>query len=396
MPSHPPDPDMTATPARAGRTAPRRVTEITIPAGDAVNENPIDLGRIEHLRILNEQGEADAARVPDLADDQLRRIHRAMVLARKLDLRMLAMQRQGQMGTFAPGLGQEATQIGQVYPLRNTDWFVPSYRSLGAQLWRGWTLEGLLLLWDGYFEGFEIPDGVNDLPFSIVVGAHPPVAVGVAMGIRQRGDDAVVVTNFGDGAISQGAVNEAFNFAAVYRAPVIFVVENNGWAISIPSEKQSATPELVRRGAGFGLPSVRVDGNDVLAMIVATQQAVARARSGGGPTLIEAVTYRMSLHTTSDDPAVYRRAEEVERWKPRDPLLRFERYLAARGVLDAEAAERVGAACEQEVLAARDRFRERAKADPREVFDYMYETLPPWLEAQRREYLEKLDRKGVQ
>jgi TPP-dependent pyruvate/acetoin dehydrogenase alpha subunit len=326
----------------------------------------IDLGQIENLQILNERGEADAARAPDLDDDQLLRIHRAMVLTRKLDLRMLAMQRQGQMGTFAPGLGQEAAQIGQVYPMTPSDWFVPSYRSLGAQLWRGWTLEGLLLLWDGYFEGFEVPQGVNDLPFSIVVGAHVPVATGLGMGIKQRGDDAAVLTNLGDGAIS------------------------------IPTHKQAATTELARRGPGFGLPSIRVDGNDILAMIVATTSALERARSGGGPTLIEAVTYRMSLHTTADDPTVYRPEAEVEQWKPRDPLLRFEKYLSGRGLLDDEKIERVGSECEQEVLDARERFRQRATPNAREIFDYMYEKLPPWLEAQKREYVEKLDRKGVQ
>jgi pyruvate dehydrogenase E1 component alpha subunit len=397
MPSHPIDAHTAAAPrADDDRTDPRRVPEILLPAPETVYEQPIDLGQIECLQILNERGEADAARAPDLGDDELLRIHRAMVLTRRLDLRMLAMQRQGQMGTFAPGLGQEAAQIGQVYPMRQTDWFVPSYRSLGAQLWRGWTLEGLLLLWDGYFEGFEVPEGVNDLPFSIVVGAHVPVAVGVAMGARQRGDDAAVLTNFGDGAISEGYVSEAFNFAALYQAPIVFVVENNGWAISVPAHKQSATPELARRGAGFGLPSIRVDGNDVLAMIVATTDAVARARAGGGPTLIEAVTYRMSLHTTADDPTVYRRDEEVERWKPKDPLLRFEKYLSGKGLLDAEAIERIGVECEQEVLDARERFRQRARPNAREVFDYMYEQLPPWLKAQKREYFEKLDRKGAE
>jgi pyruvate dehydrogenase E1 component alpha subunit len=397
MPKHPVDSD-TATPAAAGRdrTGPGPAPDGGAAAGKPAHENRISLGEIEFLAILDQHGAADAARAPDLDDAQLLRIHRAMVLARKLDLRMLAMQRQGQMGTFAPGLGQEATQIGQVYPLRDQDWFVPAYRSLGAQLWRGWTLEGLLLLWDGFFEGFEVPEGVNDLPFSISVGAHVPVAVGVAMGIRQRGDDAAVLTNFGDGAISEGSVNEALNFAAVYRAPVVFVVENNGWAISIPTDRQAATTELARRGPGFGVPAIRVDGNDVLAMIVATTNAIERARSGGGPTLIEAVTYRMSLHTTSDDPTVYRRDEEVERWRPRDPLLRFEKYLAGKDLLDPQKARQVEADCEQEVLAARERFRRRARPNAREVFDHVYEQLPPWLEAQQREYLQKLDRKGVE
>ena len=361
-----------------------------------VRKNLIDLGEIEDLQILNEDGEADEAFAPQLDDEALLTIHRAMVLTRKLDVRMLTMQRQGEMGTFAPSYGQEATQIGQIHPLRPQDWFVPSYRSFGAQLWRGWSMEGLLLLWAGYFEGFDVPKGVNDLPFSIVVGSHVPVAVGVAMGIKQRREDAVVLTNFGDGAISQGCVNEAFNFAAIYKAPVIFVVENNGYAISHPTEKQAATKELARRGPGFGIRSVRVDGNDVLGMIVATREALQRARAGEGPTLIEAVTYRMSLHTTADDPKVYRSDEEVERWKAKDPIARFEKYLLGRGLLDETAIDRIAAECEQEVLAARERFRERAVAKPREIFDYVYESLPPSLEQQKRDYLARLTRKGVE
>ena len=307
-----------------------------------VRKNLIDLGEIEDLQILNEDGEADEAFTPQLDDEALLTIHRAMVLTRKLDVRMLTMQRQGEMGTFAPSYGQEATQIGQIHPLRPQDWFVPSYRSFGAQLWRGWSMEGLLLLWAGYFEGFDVPKGVNDLPFSIVVGSHVPVAVGVAMGIKQRREDAVVLTNFGDGAISQGCVNEAFNFAAIYKAPVIFVVENNGYAISHPTEKQAATKELARRGPGFGIRSVRVDGNDVLGMIVATREALQRARAGEGPTLIEAVTYRMSLHTTADDPKVYRDDDEVEQWKSRCPIARFEKYLLGKGLLDRDTIERIG------------------------------------------------------
>jgi pyruvate dehydrogenase E1 component alpha subunit len=386
-------PHRDADPSRDGAPEPqeRPVDRPSTPP----RRNLIDLGAIEELKILNEAGDADEAFAPRLAREDLLRIHRAMVLTRKLDVRMLAMQRQGEMGTFAPGLGQEATQIGQIFPLRPTDWFAPSYRSFGAQLWRGWTIDGLMLLWDGYFEGFTVPEGVNDLPMSIVVGSHVPVATGIAMAARQRRDDAVVLTNFGDGAISQGPVNEAFNFAAVFKAPVIFVVENNGWAISIPTGRQSATPELARRGPGFGIPSIRVDGNDVLAMIVAVSEAVERARSGQGPTLIEAVTYRMSLHTTADDPKVYREEAEVEAWKPRDPILRFEKHLVRRGLLDAAAIERIAQECEQEVLAGREKFRARAAARPREVFDFIYAHLPEELRAQQREYFQRLDRKGV-
>lgn len=356
----------------------------------------IDLGDLEDLQILNERGEVDKRLEPQIEGDELLRIHRAMVLTRKLDVRMLAMQRQGEMGTFAPGYGQEATQIGQVYPLSASDWFSPSYRSLGAQLWRGWTIEGLLLLWAGFAEGFEIPQGVNDLPFSIVVGAHVPPAVGVAMGIKNRGDDAVMLTNFGDGALSEGSISESLNFAVVYKAPVVFICENNGYAISVPVEKQAGIKELARRGAGFGIRSLRVDGNDVLAMIVATTEAVRRARAGDGPSFIEAITYRMSSHTTADDPTVYRNDEEVEQWKAKCPIARFEKYLMHKGLLDQATIDRIGEECEQHVLDARQRFRQRAKPMPREVFDLMYEQLPPQLEQQKREYLAKLDRKGVQ
>ena len=255
----------------------------------------IDLGRIEALQVLDEHGNIDQARDPGLDDTELLAVHRAMVLTRAFDSRMLTMQRQGEMGTFAPNLGQEACMIGQVWELTKQDWFSPSYRSFGAQIQRGWPMERLFLLWSGYHEGFPPPEGVNDMPFSIVIGSHVLPAVGIAMGMRRRGDDDCVVVNFGDGAMSQGAVSEAFNFAMVDRAPVIFVCENNGWAISTPTKLQYATDHLAGRGVAFGLSSIRVDGNDILGMIAAMREATKRARDGEGPTFVEAVTYRMSL-----------------------------------------------------------------------------------------------------
>ena len=368
----------------------------------AAATSSLDLGAIEYLQIINERGEVvNPAREPHLPNADLLTIHRAMVLTRKLDIRMLNMQRQGEMGTFAPGLGQEATQIGQVYPLEARDWFAPSYRSFGAQLWRGWPIDQLLLLWDGFFEGFAPPPDVNDLPFSIVIGSHVLPAVGIAQAIQYRNDNAVVLTNFGDGAISQGAVNEAFNFAAVDRAPIVFICENNGWAISMPVEKQAATQWLAQRGVGFGIPSIRVDGNDVLAVLVATREAVARARNwrdggdAGGPTLIEAVTYRMSLHTTADEPKVYREQSKVHAWESKCPIARFEKYLVDRSTLKAADCERIAKECEEEVLAAREKFRSRAIPNPREVFDFVYEKMTPELRRQQAEYFAKLDRKGI-
>jgi pyruvate dehydrogenase E1 component alpha subunit len=355
----------------------------------------IDLGAIDDLQILNEHGEVDAKLDPKLPPDELLRVHRAMVLTRTLDDRMLKMQRQGQMGTFAPNVGQEATQIGQVYPLTSDDWYSPSYRSFGAQMWRGWEIERLMLLWDGYFQGFPPPENVNDLPFSIVIGSHVPLAVGIAMGMNYRNQPHVAMCNFGDGAASEGAVSEGLNFAAVYNAPCIFVLENNGWAISTPVSKQTASPVMAVRGTGWNVPSIRVDGNDILAMIVASSEAAARAREGQGPTLIEAVTFRMSLHTTADDPTVYRKNEEVEAWKRKCPIRRFEKYLTNCGLLDEASIARIARECDEEVLEGRDRFRELAKADPDEIFDFVYEQLPPELEAQKQEYLEVLKRKGV-
>jgi pyruvate dehydrogenase E1 component alpha subunit len=353
----------------------------------------IDVGSMDQIQILSPDGQVDETHDPRLPAEELLRIYRAMVLTRVFDVRMLNMQRQGQMGTFAPSYGQEATQIGQVYPLTRDDWYAPSYRSFGAQIWRGWDMERLLLLWDGFFEGFPPPPGVNDLPFSIVIGSHVPLAVGVAMGMRKRGDRSAMLTNFGDGAMSQGVVAESLNFASVYQAPVVFVCENNGWAISTRTEQQAGVDTLAKRGPGFGVPSMRVDGNDVLAMIVATTEAVERARRGEGPVLIEAITYRMSLHTTADDPKVYRDPAEVEAWKSKDPLRRMEQYLIGRQLLDADAIRQIQESCEADVRSAREGFRARAKANPREIFDFVYAPLPPELEEQKQEYLRKLDRK---
>lgn len=361
----------------------------------AMNTGPIDLGHIEVLQILNEHGEVDSGLDPHLSDDTLLGVHRAMVLARAFDQRMLTMQRQGQMGTFAPNIGQEACIIGQVIPLTNDDWFAPSYRSFGAQIVRGWPMEQLMRLWAGFHDGFPPPEHVKDLPFSIVVGSHVLPAVGIGMGMNYKQKNDCVVVNFGDGASSQGAVSEALNFAAVYKAPVVFVCENNGWAISTPIQKQTVNEVLAIKGTSHGIPSIRVDGNDILAMICATQEAVERAKSGEGPTFIEAITYRMSLHTTADDPKVYRDESEVEPWHCRCPITRFETYLKNKELLTEESIKEILESCEQEVIEARDKFYSMPAANPHEIFDYLYESMPNELKDQRDEYLRRLRSKGV-
>ncbi len=362
----------------------------------AMDTTTINPGNIEVLQILNEQGQIHEGLEPALDDATLLKMHRGLVLTRTFDQRMLTMQRQGEMGTFAPNLGQEACQLGQVIPLTKDDWYSPSYRSFGAQIWRGWPMDHLFKLWAGYHEGFPPPANVNDLPFSIVIGSHVLPAVGIAMGMNYQDKSHCMVVNFGDGAFSQGSVSEALNFAAVNTAPVVFVCENNGWAISTPLAKQSATDSLAVRGLGYGVPSIRVDGNDILAMTVAVDEAAQRARAGGGPTLIEAVTFRMSLHTTADDPTVYRDEALVEPWKARCPILRFEIYLKSKGIIDEAGLEQIRAECDDEVLQARQRFRDTAVAKPREIFDHIYGELPPELEAQKQAYLKRLDDRGVE
>jgi pyruvate dehydrogenase E1 component alpha subunit len=360
-----------------------------------MDTTPIDLGHIEVLQILNEHGEVDKGLEPEFSDERLLEIYRAMVLARTFDQRMMTMQRQGRMGTFAPNLGQEACIIGQVTPLTKDDWFAPSYRSFGAQIMRGWSMEHLMRLWAGFHDGFPPPEDVNDLPFSIVIGSHVLPAVGIGMGMNYKKKKDCVVVNYGDGASSQGAVSEALNFATVYKAPVVFICENNGWAISTPTHKQTANHILASHGAAHGMPSIRVDGNDILAMMCATNEATERARNGEGPTFIEAITFRMSLHTTADDPTVYRNEDEVEVWESRCPILRFATYLTKKGILDSRAIEETLASCEEEVIKARDAFYAMPPADATEIFDHLYETFPKELQAQREEYLRRLRQKGV-
>ena len=377
------------------KTTPASEKEVVPPnTPSAMNTSPIDLGHIEVLQILNEHGEVDAGLEPNLGDETLLHVYRAMVLARVFDHRMLTMQRQGRMGTFAPNLGQEACIIGQVVPLTDNDWYAPSYRSFGAQILRGWPMEHLMRLWAGFHDGFPPPDNVNDLPFSIVIGSHVLPAVGIGMGMNYKKKKDCVVVNYGDGASSQGAVSEALNFAAVYKAPVVFICENNGWAISTPIQKQTVNEVLATRGSAHGIPSIRVDGNDILAMICATKEAVARAKKGEGPTLIEALTYRMSLHTTADDPTVYRKDSQVEPWHCRCPIARFETYLKNKQLLSDESIKTTLEECENEVIVARDVFYAMPDADPSEIFDYLYESIPEELKAQRDEYLKRLRDKG--
>ncbi len=342
------------------------------------------------MSILDVDGHVDPALDPKLNSDELIRLYRFMVLTRELDARMIKMQRQGKLGTFAPCWGQEATQIGYIQPLRKEDWVAPSYRAPGAQLWRGWTMEQILLFWNGYEEGACTPEGVNDLPVAIPVGSHPILGVGIAMAMKIRKKDSIVLTAFGDGSTSEGDVLEAFNFAGVYKAPIVFVCENNQYAISLPRDKQTAAQTIAQKSLAFGFDGIKVDGNDIFAMMSATREAVDKARRGGGPTMIEAYTYRMEMHTTADDPKKYRSDEEVKLWQKKCPILRFERYLLKKGDIDDAMIEEIRKDAQEEVRRGIERFEAKCVPAPEKMFDYTYAEMPVELQEQKKEFLEIL------
>jgi pyruvate dehydrogenase E1 component alpha subunit len=335
--------------------------------------------QVEYLSILDSDGNLDTALEPKLADTDLRSLYRSMLLGRRLDERMVRLQRQGRIGTFAPTKGQEAAQVGSIYTLRPTDWMVPSFRETAAMIWRGWPIEKLLLFFSGHLEGGQPAPDQHDLPITIPVATQLPHAVGLAYAAQYRGDDVVVMAYFGDGATSEGDFHEAMNFAGVWHVPVVFVCQNNQWAISVPLKKQTHSRTIAQKALAYGLPGIQVDGNDVLAVYAATREAVERARTGDGPTLIECVTYRLGVHTTADDPTKYRSDLEVAMWEQKDPLTRFRAYLEKRNLLEEGLEQRV----DDEIAEAVRRFEATPPADPLVMFDHAYAELPPDVQAQR-------------
>jgi len=345
----------------------------------------LDLPAIERLSILDADGRVDRALDPGIPPDDLGRLYRTFLLARRFDERMLHLQRQGRIGTYLSARGHEAAVLGSVYALRPTDWLVPVWREWAAYVWRGWPLENLILLYAGHPEGMRVPDGIHDLPVCVPMGTHVPHAVGVAYAARYKKDGSVTLCYFGDGASSEGITQEALNFAGVLEAPVVFVCVNNQWAISVPVARQTHATSLAQKAIAYGFPGVQVDGNDLLAVYAATREAVERARQGGGPTLVEAVTYRLGGHSTADDPTKYQDAAEVAAWEAKEPLPRFRRYLEGRGLVDDATHARLDAEADAEVRAAIERAEARMReARLVEMFDHVYGELPAEVAAQRR------------
>jgi pyruvate dehydrogenase E1 component subunit alpha len=348
---------------------------------------------VEYLSILDENGTLDKDLEPKMSDELLLKLYRAMLLGRRFDERMLRLQRQGRIGTFAPIRGQEASQLGPVAAMRDSDWLVPAFRESAAELYRGRSMESYLLYYGGYNQGGRVPEGCNNLPVTIPVATQTLHAVGLGYAIKYRRKDDVALVFLGDGATSEGDFHEAMNFAGVFQTPTVFVCQNNQWAISMPRSKQSRSKTLAQKALAYGVPGIQVDGNDVLATYAAAKEAIDRARSGGGPTLIENVTYRLEVHSTSDDPKRYRTDEEVQQWQKRDPLPRFQKYLIDKGLLTEERVQALEEEIQNEIKAAVERAEEQMKAlgsQPTIIFEHVYAEPPPYLEAQKEELAQEL------
>ncbi|MFC7256456.1 pyruvate dehydrogenase (acetyl-transferring) E1 component subunit alpha [Haloplanus litoreus] len=357
----------------------------------------VDYDEGEFVRVLDEDGvPVDDDAVPDLDDGTLLGMYRDMRLTRHFDQRAINIQRQGRIGTFASGAGQEGAQVGSTYALADDDWILYQYREHGAVVVRDLDA-GYLSYWMGHESGNATLADKHVFPLNITIADHLPHAVGMSWASKLKGDGRATVVHFGDGATSEGDFHEAMNFAGVFDTPTVFFCNNNGWAISVPVEKQTASATIAQKAAAYGMEGVRVDGMDPLACYKVTKEAVDRARDPAEdetrPTLIEAVTYRYGAHTTADDPSVYREDEEVERWKDRDPLERFESFLRRTERLDDDLDAEIRADIEDHVAAIIEASTE-VEADPASMFDHAYADLPPELRRQRAGFLDVLDRYG--
>ncbi len=351
-----------------------------------------DTHRLENepFRILDPEGRVVRKEVPSLEEEDLLSIYRYMLLARRFDERCLRLQRQGRMGTYAPSSGQEATQVGSAYALRPQDWIFPSYREHATAIVRGLPMEFEIMFWQGNEEGSRIPNGVHIFTCSVPISTQILHAVGFAQAAKLRGEDLVTLCYFGDGGTSEGDFHEGLNFGGVFQAPTIFLCSNNQYAISFPWRKQTASETISQKAIAYGFEGVRVDGMDVLAVYEVTKRAVDKAAAGGGPTLIEAVTYRFGPHTTADDPTRYRDEKELAEWTARDPLIRYRLYLEGKKLWDDEKEENLESEIKEEVARAVEKAEGVPDRDVEEIFRYLYAEMTPRL----KEQVERLKAEG--
>lgn len=342
--------------------------------------------QIDHLQILDENGVLDEKLAKDtLTDEQVRYLYEYMITCRALDEVAFKLQRSGRMGTYPQNKGQEANAIGSGFAAKKgVDFLVPCYRENAALFLHGLPMHYVLLHWMGDERGNQIPEGVHMTPLSIPIGTQMLHATGIAWAFKLRKEARVAITYFGDGATSEGDFHEAMNFASTLQVPCVFYCQNNQWAISVPREMQMNSETVAQKAIAYGMPTIQVDGNDLFAVYKATRDAIERARAGGGPSFIEAVTYRLADHTTADDARRYRDPNEVEAWMAKDPIIRLRKYLEGKGLWNAElqaAHEEKSRAIVAEVIKTAEGI---AKPSTDDIFDYTYAALTPNLEMQKK------------
>jgi len=346
------------------------------------------------FRVVSSDGRFDERFEPRLSGDELKRMYTALVKVRMLDDRMLTLQRQGRVGFYVPSTGEEALQVGSAWVLEKDDWVFPAYREPGAALVRGMPVKKIFAQIYGNSidtsKGRQMPSHLSDKDVNFVTPSSPvatqvPIAVGAAMAITLRKERNVALVYFGDGATSTGDFHVGMNFAGVFNAPCIFLCKNNQWAISLPFTRQTASQSVAMKAMAYGFEGVRVDGNDVLAVYISTKHAVENARAGKGPTLIEAVTYRMGPHSSSDDPTRYRDAKEVEEWRKRDPITRFRLYLQAKALWDEKWEAEIRKQIEEEFAAVIKEEEAAPKPQVETLFTDVFEDMPWNLREQMEE-----------
>ncbi|MEB5450526.1 MULTISPECIES: pyruvate dehydrogenase (acetyl-transferring) E1 component subunit alpha [Virgibacillus] len=343
------------------------------------------------FQILNEDGKiVNEEDVPDLSDEQLKELMRRMVYTRVLDQRSIALNRQGRLGFYAPTAGQEASQLGSQFALEQEDFLLPGYRDVPQLIWQGLPLYQAFLFSRGHFHGNQMPEGVHAVSPQIIIGAQYVQAAGVALGMKKRGKKNVAVTYTGDGGTSQGDFYEGINFAGAYKAPAIFFVQNNRFAISVPVEKQTNAKTLAQKAVAAGIEGIQVDGMDVLAVYAATKHARERAINGEGPMLIETLTYRYGPHTMAgDDPTRYRTEDLDNEWEKKDPLVRYRKYLESKNLWSEEEENKVIDQAKEEIKQAIKQADQYPKQKVTDLMANMYEELPYNLQEQMEEYKEK-------
>ena len=340
---------------------------------------------VEYLQILDEHNKCDEKLRPKLRPNEIKRLYEAMLQSRLYDDRAFKLQRQGRIGTFAPLLGQEAIQAGSAFAIQDKDWIVPSFRCEGILITKGLPIEKIFQIWGGDERGYTSSENINITPFEITVGSPPIHACGIGYAIKLKKKKIAVATFFGDGATSEGDFHEALNFAGVFNLPVVFICQNNQYAISVPVSKQTHSETIAQKAIAYGIEGIKVDGNDVFSVYKAVKEALDKARKGKGPTLIECFTYRRGDHTTSDDASKYRTKKEVKLWEQKDPIDRLSKYMLKKKLVDLDYFVKVRKKLEDTIDRAVKKYETLPDPDPSDIMNFMYKELPKDLQDQKQE-----------